>query len=86
MSIALLKLGVAPDSLLALGERASVGSRAVSDSIIGLLLARPGEQSGGSLYANLVSGRTYVVICTLRDTPDAHQHADLGMRGSFRVQ
>ena len=85
MSIALLKPGIAVESLVAGGERASVSSRAVSDSIIGLLLARPGEHSGGQLYANLVAGRTYVVICTLRDTPDAHQHADLGMVGSFRV-
>lgn len=85
MSIALLKPGIALESLVAGGERVSVTSRAVSDSIIGLLLARPGERSGGQLYANLVADRTYVVICTLRDTPDAHQHADLGMVGSFRV-
>ena len=85
MSIALLKPGIAVESLVAGGESASVSSRAVSDSIIGLLIARPGEQSGGQLYAKLVVGRTYVVICTLRDTPDAHRHADLGMVGSFRV-
>lgn len=84
MSIALLKPGVALESLLA-AKPASVSSRAVSDSIIGLLLARPGERSGGRLYANLISGRTYVVVCTLRDTPDARQHRDLGMLGIFRV-
>jgi hypothetical protein len=85
MSIVLLRPGVAAESLIGGGDRPAVSSRAVSDSIIGLLLARPGERSGGQLYANLVVGRTYVVICTLRDTPDAHQHADLGMVGSFRV-
>lgn len=85
MSIALLKPGIAVESLVAGGERASVSPRAVSDSIIGLLIARPGERSGGQLYANLVAGRTYVVICTLRDAPDAHQHSDLGMVGSFHV-
>jgi hypothetical protein len=85
MSIVLLRPDVAVESLLT-GDRPSVSSRAVSDSIIGLLLARPGERSGGQLYVNLVVGRTYVVICTLRDTPDAHQHADLGMVGSFRVR
>jgi hypothetical protein len=85
MSIALLKPGITVESLVTGGERTSVASRAISDSIVGLLLARPGERSGGQLYANLVAGRTYVVICTLRDTPDAHQHADLGMVGSFRV-
>ena len=85
MSIVLLKQGIAPDSLLAT-KPASVTGRAVSDSIIGLLLARPGERSGGQLYANLISGRTYVVICTLRDTPDARPHMELGMVGSFRVR
>jgi hypothetical protein len=86
MSIALLKPGVAPESLVVAGERASVGARAVSDSIVGLLMARPGERGGGQLLANLISGRTYVVICTLKDTPDAQQHAMLGMIGSFRVK
>lgn len=84
MSIALLKPGVAPESLL-VATAASVSSRAVSDSIIGLLLVRPGERGGGQLYANLIPGRTYVVVCTLRDTPDARQHVELGMIGSFHV-
>jgi hypothetical protein len=86
MSILLLKPGVAVESLVAGADRPAVSSRAVSDSIVGLLLARPGERSGGQLFANLIAGRTYIVICTLRDTPDAHQHADLGMVGSFRVR
>ena len=86
MSITLLTMGVAVDSLLAAGERATVGSRAVSDSIVGLLIARPRERSGGQLYANLIAGRTYIVICTLRDTPDARRHADLGMVGYFLVR
>jgi hypothetical protein len=86
MSVALLKPGVTVTSLGPGGDHLSVSSRAVSDSIIGLLLARPGERSGGQLYANLIAGRTYIVICTLRDTPDAKQHVELGMVGSFRVR
>jgi hypothetical protein len=86
MSVVLLKPGVAVDSLIAGGRVGAVGSRAVSDSIIGLLLARPCERSGGQLYVNLVRGRTYLVICTLRDTPDARPYAELGMVGSFRVR
>lgn len=86
MSIALLKPGVAAESLLVAGEPAAVGSRAVSDSIVGLLIARPGERSGGQLLAHLIAGRTYIVICTLKDMPDARQHAALGMIGSFRVK
>lgn len=86
MSIALLVPGVTAESLVVSRERASVSSRAVSDSIVGLLIARPGERSGGQLYANLIAGRSYVVICTLKDTPDARPHAELGMIGGFRVQ
>jgi len=85
MSIALLRAGVTADSLIARGSLMTVSSRAVSDSLIGLLVARPGEWAGGQLYAVLLPGRTYVVVCTLRDTPDALPHAVLGMVGTFRV-
>jgi hypothetical protein len=86
MSVVLLRQDVTVDELLRGGEQLSVSSRAVSDSIVGLLLARPGERSGGQLYANLIVGRTYVVICTLKDTPDARRHVDLGMIASFKVR
>jgi hypothetical protein len=86
LSVALLRPDVTMDELLRGGEQISVSARAVSDSIIGLLIARPGERSGGQLYANLIAGRTYVVICTLKDTPDARRHAELGMIGSFKVR
>jgi len=85
LSLTLLKAGIATDSLLKNLRVGTVGSRAVSDSIVGLLLARPGDRSGGQLYVNLLPGRTYLVICTLRDTPDAQPHAELGMIGTFRV-
>jgi len=86
MSIALLRVGVTSESLMARGALPSVSSRSVSDSIVGLLLARPGEGAGGQLYANLIAGRSYIVICTLRDTPDAQPHATLGMVGGFQVR
>jgi hypothetical protein len=86
LSIALLKPGVAPESLAVPGRLASVSSRAVSDSIIGILIARSAERSGGQLHVRLIAGRTYLVICTLRDTPDAQPHANLGMIGSFQVR
>jgi hypothetical protein len=86
LSIALLKAGVAPESLAVPGRLASVSSRAVSDSIIGILIARPAERSGGQLHVRLIAGGTYIVICTLRDTPDAQPHSNLGMIGSFQVR
>lgn len=86
LSIALLKPGVAPESLAVPGRLGSVSSRAVSDSIVGILIARPAERSGGELHVRLIAGRTYLVICTLRDTPEALPHANLGMIGSFQVR
>ncbi|HWJ13208.1 MAG TPA: hypothetical protein VNS10_05650 [Gemmatimonadaceae bacterium] len=87
LSIALLKSGVPAESLLATaGRLASLSSRAVSDSIVGILIARPTERSGGQLYVRLIAGRTYIVVCTLRDTPDAPPHMSLGMVGSFQVR
>jgi hypothetical protein len=87
LSIALLKAGLQADSLITTaGALPSVSSRAVSDSIVGILIARPAERGGGQLYVNLIAGRNYIVICTLRDTPDAPPHSSLGMVGSFRVR
>jgi hypothetical protein len=85
LSMALLNPRIAVDSLLRNPRIGTTASRAVSDSIIGLLVVRPGERSGGQLYVTLLPGRTYLVICTLRDTPDAQPHAELGMIGTFHV-
>jgi hypothetical protein len=85
MSLALLKSGVTIDVLTRSENRLVPSARTVSDSIVGVLIARPGEHSGGQLYADLIPGRTYAVVCTLKDTPDAQTHLELGMVGSFRV-
>lgn len=42
--------------------------------------------SGGELLVDLQPGRRYLVICTLRDAPDASQHMTLGMIGSFEAR
>jgi len=86
MSVALLRAGVTTEVLTRRDQRMALTSRAVSDSLIGLLVARPGERSGGQLYANLISGRSYVVICNLKDTPDAQAHVDLGMIATLHVR
>ena len=85
MSIALLRPGITSEAVVGGAERMSVASRAVADSLVGLLVARPGERSGGQLFANLLAGRMYVVICTLKDTPGSRPHAELGMVGTFQV-
>ena len=52
---------------------------------IGLLIAIPGDTAGGRLLATLLPGRTYALICALRDTPDAQPHVMLGMLAAFTV-
>jgi len=86
MSMTLLKSGVSIDVLTRVENRLSPAGKVVSDSLIGLLIARPGEHAGGKLYVDLIPGRTYAVFCTLKDTPDAQTHIELGMVGSFRVR
>jgi hypothetical protein len=83
MSVALLKPGVTMQQVVERGQ--GISARAVSDSIVGILIARPGEPSGGALFANLLKGRSYIVVCTLKDKPDAKPHAELGMIATFDV-
>lgn len=84
MSIVLLKPGITLQQLIEKGPGAA-SSRAIADRLIGILIARPGEASGGQLFVELSSGQRYVVICTLKDVPDGPQHAALGMITSFDV-
>ena len=50
-----------------------------------MLLAAPGDTAGGRIYVRLIPGRSYALVCVLRDNPDAKQHIDLGMLGGFIV-
>ena len=45
----------------------------------GALLAGPGELSRAQLIVPLARGKTYVLLCQLRDTLGTPQHAVLGM-------
>ena len=59
--------------------------RELYETSIGVLLAFPGDTAGGRLLATLLPGRTYALICSLRDTPDAQQHVLMGMYAVFTV-
>lgn len=85
MSVVRLRPGVSVQQVLERGPGAA-SSRALVDQLIGILIARPGEDSGGELLVDLKPGRRYLVICTLRDAPDARQHMTLGMIGSFEAR
>lgn len=85
MSLALLKPGFDRDSILA----SLVGGSPRRNWMEGqapLIVSRPGDPPGPGLWLDLQAGRTYLVICTLRDTPDARPHIAMGMVGSFRVE
>ena len=84
MSVVLLTPGVTLEQVAQAGEK--FNNRRMVDSIVGLLIARPGESSGGKLFVNLQPGRRYLVYCTLKDTPDAPRHTELGMITSFEVK
>jgi len=85
MSIALLKDGFPTDSVVA-GIVAGSPRRNFVDGQGALIIARPGEPPGPRLWMNLQTGRTYLVVCTLKDSPDAKPHVMLGMIASFRVE
>ncbi len=82
MSVALLRRGVTMEQVTQAGFPAA---QRLIERIIGILIARPGDSSGGQLFVDLQPGRTYVVVCTLKDAPDARPHVELGMITSFDV-
>ncbi len=85
MSIALLKDGVVLDSVLQ-GLVTGARRRDFVDGQAALIVAAPGEPPGPQLWLDLQRGRTYLVVCTLRDAPDRPPHTMLGMVSSFRAE
>jgi hypothetical protein len=83
MTIILLRPGLTLKDVMGAGAAASGPKTA--ESLIGLLIARKHESAGGQLLVDLKSGRRYLVICNLKDTPDAQQHSMLGMVTTFEV-
>lgn len=60
--------------------------RALNDGTIGLIVAPPGQAAPGSILTDLQQGRSYVLICNLRDTPEKPPHAQLGMAALLHVK
>jgi hypothetical protein len=82
-SVALLQPGVTAQQIAESGR--SANARVFLQRSVGLLIARPGETSGGELYIELKSGQRYLVTCTLKDSVDSKPHAQMGMMTSFDV-
>ena len=85
MSLALVKAGVGPDSIFT----TLVAGSARRDWLEGqapLIVSRPGDHPGPGLWLDLQAGRTFLVLCTLRDTANARPHLMMCMIGKFRVE
>jgi len=85
MSIVLLKEGFESDSVVAAIVAGSPRRNHV-DGQGALIVARPGDPPGPRLWMNLQTGRRYLVLCVLKDTPDAKPQVMLGMVATIRVE
>ncbi|MBA3646384.1 MAG: hypothetical protein H0W63_09420 [Gemmatimonadaceae bacterium] len=86
MSVARIKAGFTPDSVFA-DIKAGSKRRNFVDGMAAIVIGAPGEDPARARVAfDLRKGETYIVICTLKDNPDAPQHVMLGMFASFRVE
>lgn len=78
MGMSLLKPGVSVRELLAHVD--SGGDPAdLTDGVVGILIAEPGETTLGTLAVDLAPGRSYVFWCNFQDAPDKPPHLALGM-------
>ncbi len=84
MAMGQLRAGVTADSLLA---RLTAGGDPanLTDGVVGILIAEAGDSSLGTLSAELISGRTYVMICQFRDADSLPPHIAMGMQASIVV-
>jgi len=78
-----------PPSSLPSSLSAQVAARqpaAFLDAMIGVLIAPPGQMSGGALLVDLLPGRTYAIVCQFRDGEGQPPHLMLGMHKSLVVR
>jgi len=50
-----------------------------------VLIAAAGTTSESRVMVDLIAGRTYALVCSFQDEPEAPPHFQLGMRTSFYV-
>ena len=85
MSLLRLEPGIGVSDAIQ-NEKAGGKGRGKFFKTVGLLIEPPGGSTIGWLAMELRRGETYVLICSLRDKPDAPQHFDLGMYSAFTVR
>jgi len=82
LALGLLRPGITADSVLALAA-AGGDPGALTDGVVGILIAEPGASSLGSLEVDLAQGRTYMAICQFQDADSLPPHIAMGMHASF---
>jgi hypothetical protein len=88
--IGLMRPGAGPAQVVAAHQQGA-GFRVLSQYYLegdagGAIFASPGNTSIVSLTVDLQRGRSYVLLCQLRDSVGAMQHAALGMFRILRVE
>ncbi len=82
MALGQLKAGVSADSVMAyINGGGDPGD--LTDGVVGILIAKAGTRSLGTLRADLVPGRTYMMICQFKDGDSLPPHMAMGMVASF---
>jgi hypothetical protein len=88
--VGLLRPGAGAAEIVA-AHKQGVGFRQLAQYYLdgdasGALFAGPGKTSAAGLTIDLQRGRSYVLVCQLRDSVGAVQHASLGMFRILRVE
>lgn len=84
LMLAKLKPGVTLEQALA-ANQAGDDVRTLQEDGASVLYASPGGRSTARLLVDLEAGRTYAVVCLMRDTEQAPPHAVMGMVSSIAV-
>jgi len=78
----LLNEGASPVEFL----RSTVEQRMSLGRPVGAIFAEPGQPAGAQLVVDLARGRSYVLLCVIRDAPDKPPHVALGMAKALMVK
>ena len=80
-----------PNDIVATHQKVGVSFRTLQNeyldgAAVGMLYAAPGTRSPARLSVPALTGRSYVLLCQLRDSVGMPQHIVLGMFKVLRVQ
>jgi uncharacterized cupredoxin-like copper-binding protein len=85
MGIVRLKAGATAEAMVK-AVRDGGPRKDIQERSVGLLIAGPGKSPDGRILVDLLPATTYVILCNLKDSPDAPGHLAMGMYTSFRTE